>query len=117
MLRRFVNPILILAALGVLCSGPVAACVCADEPMPAMPCCPDDPQPSYPDDGSDAQVAAACDPLAADVLAPSLPDYAQPAAVAVAPWITHAPASLPRAAAPEPYASPPIYLVTLRLRN
>jgi len=117
MMRRLANSMLLLTALGVLCSGPVAACVCADEPMPSMPCCPDDPEPMHPSHGGfGAQIAAACDPLPADILAPSMPELPQLAAVAAPLWITHAPASLPYAAAPEPNASPPLYLLTLRLR-
>ena len=120
MLRRLQPVILLAAALGIVYAGPVAACVCADGPVTAMPCCPDDAQP--PGDANHhapAEVDIACDPLSAEALLPSVPDIPQTVAVSseLPPWLTvdpperAAPAYLPR------YGGPPIYLVTLRLRN
>jgi hypothetical protein len=108
MLRHLKSVILALTALGTLCAGPVAACICADEPPKAMPCCPDDPEPS--------EVFAACDPASAEVLRPSVPDLTQPAIVAAPSWLMQDPPAPAESAPPTPYSSPPIYLATLRLR-
>jgi hypothetical protein len=115
MLRRYKAPILVLAALGVLFAGPVAACLCVDEPMP---CCPDEPEPAqHPNDACATHVAAPCEATPPETLLPSAPDSPQPAASVAPAWYEHAPPVTAAPPTPEPYASPPIYLVTLRLRN
>jgi hypothetical protein len=120
MLRRLEQAILVVAALGILYSGPLAACVCADPPPASMPCCADDPQPSaHADHHSQPDVQAACDPLAADALPPSSPDFPQTLALwnDVPLWLASDPPARAQQVELPPYASPPIYLVTLRLRN
>lgn len=118
MLRRYAAPTLVLAMLGALFAGPAAACLCADEPMPAMPCCPDEPEPSHqPKDACATQVAATCEAMGVDALLPSTPDSPQPATGIATARYEHTPSLSPAVPIPEPYASPPIYLVTLRLRN
>ena len=118
MLRRFTGPILVLATLGALFAGPATAYLCADQPMPPMPCCPDEPEPSqHPNDGCATQIAAACEATGTEALVPSAPDSPQPAAGVASVWYELTPLALPVAPIPEPHASPPIYLVTLRLRN
>ena len=120
MSRRLVSPILVLAALGILCAGPVAACVCADEPVMPMPCCPEDAGSSgHADHHAQPDVDQPCDPPAADALLPGSPDFPQPVAFAneLPPWHTSdLPAQAPLVE-PAPYDSPPIYLLTLRFRN
>jgi hypothetical protein len=120
MLRRLERAILLVTALGILYSGPVAACVCADVPVASMPCCADDPQPSgHANHHPQSDVQAACDPLAADTLPPSSSDLPQPVALSneAPPWLASDPPDRAQLVELPPYASPPIYLVTLRLRN
>jgi hypothetical protein len=113
--------VVLMLSLGVLYSGPVAACVCADEMPPSMPCCPDDPLDSgHSDFGLPGTVATACDPAPADLLPAGSFELSPPVAISSAappPWQTHAPP--PALAPPTPVAGTarPIYLVTLRLRN
>lgn len=118
-MRQFDRALLVVAALGILCAGPVAACACADE-MPAMPCCPDDPQPSdRSQQDFQSGINAVCDPVAADTLLPGPLDFPQPANVTdeLSQRLTTDPPRPTPLAQPPPYAAPPIYLVTLRLRN
>jgi hypothetical protein len=120
MLQRLGRAILLLTALGILYSGPVAACVCADEPAAPMPCCPDDAQPSGQANHNPlSDIDVACDPLAAEVVLPSSPDFPQPVALSneVPSWLTSDPPAPAQPAEPPPYHAPPIYLTTLRLRN
>ena len=112
----------LLITLGILCSGPVAACVCAEEPAPAMPCCPDDPQSlDHSKHGQpNSVIDTACDPMSADLLSAGSQDLPPPIGISSAtqpPWSTHGPPSPRILALQQPYDSPPIYLVTLRLRN
>jgi hypothetical protein len=120
MLRRFASPILVLGALGILFSGPVAACVCADEPVAPMPCCPEDGgSAGHADHGVLPDVDRACDPQSADALRPGSPDLPQPVVFAneLPFWHTSDAPAQPPLVEPAPYNSPPIYLLTLRLRN
>jgi hypothetical protein len=112
----------VLIALGILCSGPVAACVCPDEPVHAMPCCPDDV--GSPDqsrhDQPDSMSAADCAPQSADLLVVGSQDVPPPVGIsggAPPPRLTHDPPPTRVLAVQQPYDSPPIYLVTLRLRT
>jgi hypothetical protein len=108
-------------AAWLLVAGPVAACICVDTQMAEMPCCPDSsmsdesPMPDF-----DAPAAdLTCQPVSASPLPASPNDL--PAAL---PFVTLSyPDFAPRA--PPAYlrpvyraadTSPPIYLVTLRLR-
>ena len=122
MFSRFRRTFAICTAVGVLCAGPIAACICVDEPMPAMPCCPDEPQDSKQTTHAPADLASYsdCAVVPADLLPPGPQDFPSPIAIssAAAPeWLPRAPPAvwLPRSR--EPYVSPPIYLVTQRLRN
>lgn len=122
MIKRLARSTVLLLILSVVYSGPVAACVCADEPMPEMPCCPDDPQRADHSDSMHTGFAfdPACEPAPADVLPAGTQDIPAPAAIssgAPPPWLTHGPPAVQIPAFPEPFDSPPIYLVTLRLRN
>jgi hypothetical protein len=120
-LSRFSRLLLTLAALCVMYAGPVAACVCAMDSATDMPCCPDQ-------QGSDqsnciqpdAQAGTVCDPVPAHALTSVSFDLSLPAANFASPlalWSAHGPPTVPipiRYRVPD---SPPIYLVTLRLRN
>ena len=123
MIKRFGQAIVLLLAMSILYSGPVAACVCADEaPAPAMPCCPDDPQSSDHTNLAHPGFAfdAACEPAAADLLPAGSQDIPAPVVIssgAPPAWLTHGPPAAPVLVFPEPFDTPPIYLVTLRLRN
>jgi hypothetical protein len=120
MLSRFARTFAVLAAMSLLYAGPVAACICVDEPMPAMPCCPDDPQDS--DQLSvpaDVASYSACTLVPADLL-PGSQDLPSPVAISSAAppeWSPRAPPAVGVAPSQEPYRSPPTYLVTLRLKN
>ena len=123
-MRFFGRIVVLMLTLGVLYSGPVAACICADEMPPSMPCCPDDLPNSghsgHSDFGLPGTVAAACDPAPADLLPAGSFELSPPLAIssgAPPPWQTHAPPPMLAPPAPEPSTAPPIYLVTLRLRN
>jgi hypothetical protein len=119
---RFTRMLTVLAAMAVLYAGPVAACICVDEPMPAMPCCPDDLQDSDQARQLPADLAsyADCTLVPADLL-PSGPQDLPPSVAissAVPPeWSPRAPPEPRVRRAPTHYQSLPIYLVTLRLRN
>jgi len=86
-----------------------------------MPCCPDEPQDAgHSNLGSPHSVDAACDPAPADVLPASSQDLPAPIAIPSATppaWLSHGPPAAPALAFQQPFAAPPIYLVTLRLRN
>ena len=119
-MRRLGRTVVLLLTLGVLYSGPVAACVCADDLMPAMPCCPDQPDFGHSGLGLLDSHVTACNPAPANLLPAASPEL--PAAIAIssaAPpgWPTHGPPPILVPADPGPHISPPIYLVTLRLRN
>jgi hypothetical protein len=121
-MHRRLKGLLILAAAAVLLhAGPVAACVCADAPAPAMPCCPDEPQGSTHGDHGLATTErySACEVSAAELLVGSSPELPAPIWIAAEgpPLWTHGPPVAQTAARPAAYESPPIYLVTLRLRN
>lgn len=113
---------LIVGAAAVLLHvGPVAACVCADVPAPSMPCCPDEPQGSgHGDHGlAAADGYSACELVAADVAGTSKQELPTPIYIASAasPLWAHGPPVVRPATPRALYESPPIYLVTLRLRN
>jgi hypothetical protein len=119
-LSRISRLLVALAAFCVLYAGPVAACVCAMDSMPEMPCCPDQ-GPDVSDCAQpDAQVGSACDPLSADALTSASFDFVGLPAWVAAPirlWSTNGP---PRVPIPDRHLirhDPPLYLVTLRLRN
>jgi hypothetical protein len=120
-MNRHLRGVIILAAAAVLLhAGPVAACVCADAPAPSMPCCPDEPQGStHGDHGLAAEGYSACEVAPAAVVGTGKQELPAPIGIAsVAPplW-AHGPPDAQPSASPAPYESPPIYLVTLRLRN
>jgi hypothetical protein len=120
-MQRFGRAILFALAFAILYSGPVAACVCAgDQPMSAMPCCPDQADHAGQHDlGMPASLDTACGPVAVSLLPAGVQDV--PAIVAPEPapepWRNRAPPPLPAIAPRPPLDTPPIYLVTLRLRN
>jgi hypothetical protein len=120
MLARFSRILILLAVAAVVYAGPVAACVCAAELAPEMSCCPDDAQQQDRSDcmQSDSAASAVCDPVPADLLAAGMPDLSPPIAIAAAPppWSVHGPPPAALATSPPPHDSPPVYLVTLRLR-
>jgi hypothetical protein len=117
--QRFV----IAFAVSLFVVGPVAACICIDGPMAMadMPCCPDGPM-----DGSDFDTPGpfftdvACDFVPGNPIPASPTDL--PAALVGAshfPAPVNARAPPPVLAPPERYSdsSPPIYLITLRIRD
>jgi hypothetical protein len=120
MLSRFARTLILLAVAGVAYAGPVAACVCAADAMDEMPCCPDNlqhhgqsncPQP-------DSGVNAVCDPAPADFLSAGSLDLSLPIAISAALrlWFVPGPPISSIATSPSPHDSPPIYLITGRLR-
>jgi hypothetical protein len=107
--------------LGILCTGPVAACICADAPMPPMPCCPDDAGSGHDHHAlgaaaDDAGCAATSIEQASGAKYDGMPLMA---AVSHAAPIATLPRPIRLSSAPrlKPHPSPPIYLVTLRLRH
>jgi hypothetical protein len=83
-----------------------------------MPCCPDEPLDSG--FGSLGSFVATCAPEPAELLPARSQELPAPIAIssgAPPPYQTHAPPRTPPLAAPPPDFGPPIYLVTLRLRN
>lgn len=120
MFRRFARTFAVCAAMGLLYAGPVVACICVDEPMPAMPCCPDGPHDSDRTTQVPANVAsyADCTLVPADPLPSGPQDLPSPVAIPIATptvWSDPGPpARLLRSS--EPHESPPVYLVTQRLR-
>ena len=108
------------AALCVAYAGPVAACVCAKGTPMEMPCCPDQHADQSNRQQPDSQAAAACDPAPAHVVSSVALDVSVPVAnfAAASPlWSAHGPPLAPMPHRPSVHDSPPIYLVTLRLRN
>lgn len=121
MLRRFGRIVVTCVVMGLLYTGPVAACICVGEPMPDMRCCPDEPQGQDQTTPKPTNLAShtSCAFVPADLLPSSSPDLPTPIAITFAPlpeWSPRAPPSAWSPASPEPHDSPPIYLVTLRLR-
>jgi hypothetical protein len=120
MFARFSRVLVLLAAAGVVYAGPVAACLCAAEPVRQMPCCPDDAQQQDQSDcrQPDSQANAVCDPVPVDLLAAGTLDLSPPIAISAAlpSWSVHGPPRAALATFPPPHDSPPIYLITLRLR-
>jgi hypothetical protein len=119
---RFARALTVLAAMAVLYAGPIAACICVDEPMPAMPCCPDDLQDSDQATQLPADLASYsdCTFVPADLLPSGPQDLPSPIAIssAIPPeWSPRAPPEPRIHRSPTHCYSPPIYLVTLRLRN
>ena len=121
MISRLSRLLILFAAAGVAYAGPVAACVCFAEPMEEMPCCPDDARQQDHSNCAqpDSAVNAACDPVPADLLsAAGTQDLSPPVAISAAlpPWSVRGPPASSSATSPPPHDSPPIYLITLRLR-
>ena len=118
---RFARALTVLAAMAVLYAGPVAACICVDQPMPEMPCCPGDPQDSEATQlPADLASYSDCTFVPADLLPCGPQDLPSPVAIssAIPPeWSPRAPPEPRLRTSPTHYHSPPIYLVTLRLRN
>lgn len=118
-MHRVGRVVLLLLTLGILCSGPVAACVCPDAGMPAMPCCPD----QHPHGGDvglgiSHSLAVACASTPAQLLPAVSLDL--PIAVGIvsdvpSAW-TRGPPTSPLASPQLSASAPPIYLATLRLR-
>jgi hypothetical protein len=122
MASRFARTFAVFTAMGLLYAGPVAACICVDEPMPAMPCCPDDPQDSDQTTHASPDLTSysACTLVPADLLPSGPQDLPSPVAIsgtAALEWSPRAPPAVWVPRPQEPHESPPIYLVTLRLRN
>lgn len=120
MLMRFARTLFLLAVAGVAYAGPLAACVCAAEPMDEMPCCPDDAQQhgqspcTQPD-----EMNAPCDAVPADLLPVGTHDLSPPIAISSALpslWFVRGPPLKSIASTPPPDGSSPIYLITGRLR-
>ena len=119
-LPRSFRWLIALAALCVAYAGPVAACVCAKGAPMDMPCCPDQHADQSNCQQPDSHAAAVCEPAAAQVLSSVSFDVYVPAAnfaVASPLWSVHGPPLLPTPHPQSVHDSPPIYLVTLRLRN
>ena len=121
-MSRVCRALILALTLAVLYAGPVAACVCPlDLSMPAMPCCPDHSPSGQTDLGMLPTFETSC-AISAVSLLPA-PAQRVPAPVA------RAPAPIPALHALDPprpasrfslradVPAPPIYLVTLRLRN
>src|SRR5882672_1507657 len=101
-------------------AGPVAACVGCAHAATEMPCCPD----QAPDHSNcalpDSQAGTVCDPVPAQLLAGGSFDLSVPVAIsnAVVPlWSAARAPPVPIPIRRLANHSPPIYLVTLRLRN
>lgn len=120
MLMRFARTLILLAVAGVAYAGPLAACVCAAEPMDEMPCCPDDAQQHGQSPCTQPnEMNAPCDAVPADLLAAGSQDLSPPIAISAAlpsSWLAHGPPLTSIATTPPPHDSPPIYLITGRLR-
>jgi hypothetical protein len=121
-MQRFGRAFVFLLAFAILYSGPVAACVCAgDQSMPTMPCCPDQAHHAGQHDlGVPPSLVASCGPVAVGLLPASIQDAPAPVAIVATspePWRTRGPPPLPTVRPRTPLGAPPIYLVTLRLRN
>jgi hypothetical protein len=113
--------LVIVVVAAILHAGPVAACVCADQMPPDMPCCPDQPQDTgHSNVGLPHSMNVVCSPVSADLVPAGTQDLPAPLALptSIPPaWMTHGPPLLALRAPPVPHDTPPIYLVTLRLRN
>ena len=120
MISRLSRLLILLAAAGVAYAGPVAACLCVAEPMDEMPCCPDDAQQQDHSNCAqpDSAVSAACDPVPTDLLPVGTQDLSPPIAISAAlpPRSVRGPPASSIATPPPHHDSPPIYLLTLRLR-
>ena len=119
---RFARALTVLAAIAVLYAGPIAACICVDQPMPELPCCPDDPRDSDQAAQLPADLASysGCTFVPADLLPSGPQDLPSPVAIssAIPPeWSPRTPPEPRVRRSPTHYHFPPIYLVTLRLRN
>ena len=121
MLSRFARTLILLAVAGVAYAGPVAACVCAVNPMDEMPCCPDNAQQQDQSNCTqpDSDLSTVCDPAPADVVTAGSHDLSPPIAISMvlpSSWPTRGPPAPSIATAPPPHDFPPVYLTTLRLR-
>ena len=120
-MSRLARTLVIVVVAAILHAGPVAACVCADQMPPDMPCCPDQPQDArHFNAGLPNSMDVACSPVAAELLQSGTQDLPAPAALPTSirrAWITHGPPPLALRPPAVPHDTPPIYLVTLRLRN
>jgi hypothetical protein len=120
-MSRLARTLVILFVAAILHAGPVAACVCADQMPPDMPCCPDQPQDNgHLNFGLAHSMNVACDPVAAELLQAGTLEMPAPLALptSIPPaWLARPPAPVAFRAPPVPHDTPPIYLTTLRLRN
>lgn len=120
-MRRLGHAIVVLLAFAILCSGPVAACVCpADQAIPGMPCCPEQGQHAGQHDlGVIPSVDVTCGPVAVSLLPAAAQDVPLPVFIVAdvpEPWRTRDPPPLRSIHPSTPLGAPPIYLATLRLR-
>jgi len=109
-------------ATGLVVAGPVAACICVDDNMAEMPCCPDGSMgDESPMTDFDAQAAdMACQLVPASPLPSSPHDLPEAPLVVDLAYPDFAPRAPPTCLRPDyrgATTSPPIYLVTLRLRD
>jgi len=120
-MSRLARTLVIVVVAAILHAGPVAACVCADQMPPEMPCCPDQPQDTgHFNAGLPHSLDATCSPVATELLSVGTQDLPAPLALPTSipgAWMTHGPPPLALRPPPAPHNTPPIYLVTLRLRN
>jgi hypothetical protein len=120
MISRLSRLLIVLTAAVVAYAGPVAACLCVNEPAKEMPCCPDDVQQQDHSNcpQSDSELTAACDTVPADFVPAGTQDLSLPVALSAAPppWVVHGPPAASIATSPPHRHSSPIYLVTQRLR-
>jgi len=119
-MSRFARTLVLVLIAAILHAGPVAACVCANDMPPDMPCCPDVPRDTGdPDFGLAPAFDAACNPAPGDLLPAGAQEIPAPLAIpsSIPPaWMTPGPPPLAFHAPPAPHDAPPIYLATLRLR-
>lgn len=124
MMFRFLRSFKWLVAFGALCvafAGPVAACVCAKGAPMDMPCCPDQHGSNQSNcDQPDFHGAGVCNPMPAHGVSSVSFDvcFAVANFAAASPlWSARGPPLVPIPHRQSVYDYPPIYLVTLRLRN
>jgi hypothetical protein len=118
---RFSRHLIALAAVCVMYAGPVVACVCTAQAAMEMPCCPDQQASDHSNCTlPDSVVGDVCDPVPADVLSGGSFDLSPPVAIfaGLLPlWSSARPPPVPIPTRSLTNHSPPIYLVTLRLRH
>jgi len=119
-MSRFARTLVLVLIAAILHAGPVAACVCANDMPPEMPCCPDEPRDTgVPDFDLPPALDASCNPAPTDLLPAGAQDIPAPLAIPSsipATSMAHGPPPLAVRARPAPHDAPPVYLATLRLR-